>query len=207
MGLLKVWAAGLMVAALGIGGCGVEEQATTPITPVHEPVVAVPPVQNGSVVEMIEDRGDYAVETRTFKLISEDPLHIQLSPSVSPADEPKYVQEDARRTLIYGIYRTFIHTDVDKVRVTSIPLEIVDLQSYKTRYLEDQKIELEIDRDGALNAVKAFLPVNAFADLVVSEAGRSVQLDKWTDNFRAYLFNQDGAQMKLIRSLQENSAK
>lgn len=73
LGYSKRSMGGLLLAALMLNST----QTLAQDGPAH-------PLQFKSVAEMIEDRGDYAEENGTFKLVSAKPLKIQLAPTVVP---------------------------------------------------------------------------------------------------------------------------
>jgi hypothetical protein len=69
-----------------------------------------------TVKEMIEEFHDFSIEKGTFKVLKENPLHIQLSPRFlgSPqypdaADEPEIIETEVKEAIVYGIYQSFIH--------------------------------------------------------------------------------------------------
>lgn len=74
--------------------------------------------------EMADFMQDFTVEEGTFKVISRDPLHIELK--VSAETEQKYAAQAMFRAFLWGVYRTFLHTDASDVRVTVVSPVAVD---------------------------------------------------------------------------------
>ena len=136
-----------------------------------------------SVVKMIEDRNDYVEESGTFKVIKAEPLHIQLSPRDTKGTSEKVIRDEVKRAMIYGIFRTFIHTPQNKITVTVIPLE-VGVPGPKKVYWNQYKTTLTVTREGALRAVRKFFPVGTYEELVAPKtiAGLTIN-DEWSGDF------------------------
>ncbi len=156
------------------------------------------PQQFASVGEMIEDRADFSEELGTYKLISENPLHIQLAAQVVANDLPEVVLSEVQRAAIYGVYRTLIHTDVDKVRVTAVPMEVT-LNPWSGRLLKSPIVDLEVTRAQALKAVAAKIPVKSLNDLIEITA----HSDSWAKPFEGLYYKPEG-QQALIKTLSKH---
>lgn len=145
-----------------------------------------------SVEAMIEKFGDYSASNGTFKILKKEPLHIQLSTRVIQEELPENIEDDVRVTLVDGIYRAFVHTSINQITVTAIPLEI-DLESSKTRYLPGYKRTISKTRVEALTAVKKHLSVSSFSSLVTEiKIGDFVIPNQWTKDFKRLLYNDQG---------------
>lgn len=184
----KPMAAGLLLAALVFGST----QTMAQDGPAH-------PLQFKSVAEMIEDRGDYAEENGTFKLVSAKPLKIQLAPTVVPGDLPENVQRELRRAALYGVYRTFAHTNVDAVVVTAVPREVT-FNPVTTKFLKAPSIQISVTRDQAMMAAAKLVKASSASDLVVPEAAGDSQLDEWTPAFQDLYFK-DAGQLQLLNAI------
>jgi len=172
------------------------QSAGTPIAIASED--APRPQQFGSVGEMIEDRADFSEELGTFKLISAHPLHIQLAAQVVANDLPEVVLSEVQRAAIYGVYRTLIHTNVDKVRVTAVPMEVT-LNPWSGRMLKSPIVDLEVTRAQALKAVAAKIPAEALNDLIEITA----HSDSWAKPFEGLYYKPEG-QQALIKTLSKH---
>lgn len=117
-----------------------------------------------TVKEMIEQLSDYHEEKGTFKVIKEKPLHIQLSPIFYEGQTKEQVIGDVHRSLIYGIYRSFIFTPVNKITVTAIPKEFN--RSNTLKYMNEYKVSVSVARKDALDLAKKYLKVSSFSELV-----------------------------------------
>lgn len=145
-----------------------------------------------SVEAMVEDFNDYSTSNGTFKILTKDPLHIQLAPQIVQGDFPEVIEEQVKRALVYGIYRTFVHTHTNKIIVTAIPQEI-NFRTKKKRYVLEYKKTISKNRQEALALVKKYLQVNSFPDLVTeTKVGDMVFSDQWTKEFNRLYYNDQG---------------
>jgi hypothetical protein len=152
-----------------------------------------PPSKFGSVQAMIKDFKDYSQENGTFKVLTREPLHIQLSPIVVPGDFPDVIDAQVKRAVIYGVYRSFVHTPVDRITVTAIPLER-NPRTDSTRYLTAYKRTVTKTRSQALELVRRHLRVATFDTLVTEERVGQVGVpDQWTKAFNRLYYQDQGA--------------
>ncbi|NUU37369.1 hypothetical protein [Pseudomonas sp. C2B4] len=189
LGCSKHSIGGLLLAALMLNST----QTLAQDGPAH-------PLQFKSVAEMIEDRGDYAEENGTFKLVSAKPLKIQLAPTVVPGDLPENVQRELRRAALYGVYRTFTHTNADAVVVTVVPREVT-FNPVTTKFLKAPNLKVSVTRAQAMTAAGVFVKANSASDLVVPEAAGDSQMDEWTPAFQNLYFK-DAGQLQLLKAIE-----
>lgn len=157
------------------------------------------PLQFATVGEMIEDLGDYSAENGTFKLLSTEPLKIQLAPSIVPGDLPENNAREIRRAALYGVYRTLVHTDADKVTSVAVPRE-VNIREQTSKVLSKPSLSITVTRAQALKAAGLFLKVQSAADLVRPEQAGTIQLDNWAPKFEdAYMT--DKGQVRLLEAI------
>lgn len=157
------------------------------------------PLQFKSVADMIEDRGDYAEENGSFKLVSAKPLKIQLAPTVVPGDAPENVQRELRRAALYGVYRTFAHTNADAVSVTVVPREVT-LNPVTSKLLKAPSVRVSVTREQAMKAAGQLVKANSASDLIAPEVAGDTQLDEWTPAFQNYYFK-DAGQLQLLNAI------
>lgn len=163
------------------------------------PAADLKPLHFATVGEMIEDLGDYAAENGTFKLLSTEPLTIQLAPSIVPGDLPENNAREIRRAALYGVYRTLVHTDVDKVTSVAVPRE-VNIREQTSKVLSKPSLSITVTRAQALKAAGQFLKVQSAADLVRPEQAGTIQLDNWVPKFEdAYMT--DRGQIRLLEAI------
>ncbi|MBX5714485.1 hypothetical protein ACM7OU_19020 [Pseudomonas aeruginosa] len=175
------------------------------VSPVIASEIPLKPLHFDDVPAMIEDAGDYSVEKGTFELLSSSPLKLRMSPPVFQADLPQHVAESVRRAALYGVYRTFIHTDAAMVTVVSVPTQIT-LNPYTAKLQKRPELEISVTRDQALKAVGMLIEVDNLAALVESEKTGELQLDNWTESFEELYFPASG-QQKFLEALKAVGAK
>lgn len=190
----------LSAALISLSGCGEGEK---PINSVAQPAATqespLSPLHFADVTSMIEDFGDYSVETGTFKLISDSPLEIQFAATVAAGDLPENVQRELRRAALYGVYRTFVHTDTGVVKVKAVPNLMTSATARSIQ--ESPSLEVTVTRDQALQAVQSLVPAGSFSDLVLPERAGKIQLDNWTKSFEPLYFKDEG-QQALLKAIQ-----
>lgn len=145
----------------------------------------------GSVKALIDDFGDFSTEGNEFEVVSEQPLHIRLSPVITNSDPQDVIDEQTKRALIYGVYRSFIHTDIDSITVTAQPLEVAQLFKRSAgdgKLLDKPKFTVTKTRAQALQDVKLFLPVDKMADLVKP----GDDFSSFTKEFNQLYYNDQG---------------
>lgn len=150
---------------------------------------AMPVSQFETVSEMIEEFSDYSESNDTYRLVSEEPLHIHLLPGVFAGDSESVVTGELQRALIYGIYKTFVHTNADEVHVTSTPL-IMTFSPISRTPADTPRLDITISREDALAAVQTFLDIEDLTELVKIEVGDGHKLETWSSDF-TNLYYQD----------------
>lgn len=138
-----------------------------------------------TVQEMISDFGDFYPENKSYELISESPLHIRLSPMTMKGEHVDVLQEELKRAMIYGIYRSFIHTDVNEITVTVYPV-LTTFRPVSHTLLPDMAVTISKTRQQALRDVQKFVNVKSFAELL---GGKELT---WTKQFNQLRFNDQG---------------
>lgn len=157
------------------------------------------PLHFATVGEMIEDRGDYSAENESFKLLSAKPLKIQLAPSIVPGDLPENNAREIRRAALYGVYRTLVHTDADKVTVVAVPREL-NIREQTSKLLTKPSLSITVTRAQALEAAGRFVKVESAADLVKAEEEYGIQLDNWVPDFESAYVTDEG-QIRLLEAI------
>ncbi|EZH80410.1 hypothetical protein [Aeromonas hydrophila] len=149
------------------------------------------PTKFPSVDEMMEEFGDYDNgKKNTYELISSDPLHIRLSPLVSPNDSIDNIGASIRQTLVYGIYRTFANTNEQQVTVTVTPSEL-DMNKMTTKLLTDLTVTVTKNRQQAINDISHFMKIKSLDELVDDK-------DYWSEDFEHSVYGHDEVMKKLV---------
>lgn len=173
--VLTTCAAGVLLAMSGCSDGGGQAPAASAAVPA---AVATGPTQYANVTEAFEDLNDYAPDTGEFQLLSQDPLAIRLEPTVAPEDAPGQIREEVARALMYGVYRTLIHTDAQAVRVVVVP-RAVDIQKKTITPLDAYQAEVYATRERA-DAVARDNGFDGLASMVESST------DAWTEAVKNY---------------------
>ena len=145
-----------------------------------------------TVKAMIESFNDFSEIEGTFHIVSEEPLHIELSPTISPGDPSDVIERRVMDTMIYGIYRTFIHTPVQRVTVTVLPQTLTIGRHPKlTPSLSSTTVTKT--REEALILLRKFFPTKDFSDLVTTENISGVNVpDGASETFNRIRFPDQG---------------
>lgn len=128
-----------------------------------------------NVEEMADFTQDFTVEEGTLKVISNDPLHIELTvKEENPVEE--YAADAMARALLWGVYRTFLHTDANSVKVTVISPAPVDGRKSFTA---------SSTREHALKTVKQLLDVREMGELLTER-------QTWSDAMKRCYYSDFG---------------
>ncbi len=150
---------------------------------------AATPSQFGTVEALMHGFKDFTREAGTFRVIRKTPLHIQVSPVVVAGDLPEVIDAQVKRAVIYGIYRSFIHTPVTAITVTAIPLE-KNFRTGTARVLPAYKRTVTATKDRALALAQRHLRVSSLRELVTDERiGGELLSDQWTKGFQRLYYD------------------
>lgn len=100
-----------------------------------------------SVKEMLENANDFTAEQGTLKFINNDEnnLHIQISKPIVKDHSDKIIEEIVKRDIVYVAFQAFAQTSINKITITSIPIDLEDNKKYYNNY----KQTVTIARDKA----------------------------------------------------------
>ncbi|QTM01911.1 hypothetical protein [Mannheimia sp. ZY171111] len=114
------------------------------------------------VVDLFEYMGDYSLEDKDLKIVSQNPLHIQIFERV--AGDNADVIDELQYKLIRDIYKVFSHTAVNEFTLEVIP---VDAKTEKTtKQLAKITQKAKLNREKALEILQAFSAMTSFDDTV-----------------------------------------
>lgn len=100
--------------------------------------------------------------------------------------QPDVVREDVARGLVYGAYKTFIHTDANAVEVVSLPFVG---QGENKKYVDRFKKNIDVTRKKALKAARNVVGVESFSDLVGDWYGGAFHKDSPSSSFSKIKFD------------------
>lgn len=147
------------------------------------------PEQYKSISKLMDDYNDYSsysvkgVEYPAFKVLAQNPLHIQISPSIYSKDS-KEIKYESDKASVYAVYRTLFQTPAKSVKVTVLPLSI-DLQTKKFEYLTAEKFDFSITRKQAENLLRKYGNIRN-PDQLMTASG------SWSDNFKNCCYLEEG---------------
>lgn len=89
-----------------------------------------------SVKAMLEDAHDFSIEQGTLKLINnnESDLHIQVSKPTIENEPDKVIIETVKRDIIYVAFQAFAQTSINKITITSVPIDFNNQKKYYNTY-------------------------------------------------------------------------
>jgi hypothetical protein len=106
--------------------------------------------------------------------------------SYFPQDNDYIVLEEAKRTFIYGIYLSFIHTNIQNIKIGVVPREV------KTNKKHKYSFSGSIKKEDAIKIAKNLLHINNINELLGNQAGDIFLNDVPSNIFNKALFNDAG---------------
>lgn len=137
-------------------------------------VLAAPAKQFPSLEAVGEFTQDFTTEQGTLKVLKKKPLHIQLR--IGTESESKQAAEAMFRAYLWGVYRTFLHTNADEVTVTVISPVAVDGNS---------KFAATSTRARALATVQQIPGINGWDDLLTAS-------QSWSEPMKRCMYSSYG---------------
>lgn len=117
-----------------------------------------------SVIQMLNESYDYTESKNTLKLISEDPLHIQVSKEFVEGDTEEIINEQVKRDIVYISLQAFAQTDVTSITITSIPIMLGGDFKFE-RYLDKNKLTKTIKKENADIVLEKYLSTKDYTTL------------------------------------------
>lgn len=115
------------------------------------------------ISETIEDFGDYYPEANSFELISKKPLKMRFSPPAYKEDHKDVKIKQVERAVVYGVYRTFIHSNNDNVTIVSY---LVDAQGQRDKLSDTTEYTITLSRQQAEDILKKYMPISSMSEIV-----------------------------------------
>ena len=146
-----------------------------------------------TIVETLDATTDYQSEFDQVKVLVEKPLHIRVSPSIMQGDVPIVIDEELKRALVRSVLRAFIHTDIDRIKVTVQPELIESLNPHQSRILNTPTYSVDISRSKAQEVLKRLLGIDDFKLLVGRNLGGAYMADFWSPDIEHIFYNDQQA--------------
>lgn len=148
-------------------------------------IAAAAPQQFKTVTALMDEYNDYSNDAGTFKVISEAPLKIQISPKVFSGDSDTTIEVASYKASVYAAYRTLLQTPAKEVNVTIVPLSF-DLSKHEKRYLKDKKFSFTVTKEKVFKLAHSFAGT-ANPDEIIGSDGY-----EWADNFSSCCYLESG---------------
>jgi hypothetical protein len=137
-----------------------------------------------SIAEMMEDDYGYASDNGTFKIISKQPLHIQISQIVMPSMSGEEMKDMSLEGLIYITYMTFATTPIEEITITSVPMVYDGATSTNLGFFESGRYTISINKEKARQVMLRICGTSDFDDLLGYEDGNGqIMEDSPTPSF------------------------
>ncbi|KMK51568.1 hypothetical protein RO21_05575 [[Actinobacillus] muris] len=115
-----------------------------------------------NVPDMFVAFSSYDKEDNNIKVISENPLHIQLNPNIFKLEDDKDTVQMIEQEFISAIYKIFTHTNINEFILEMLP---VDIKTEKPLHKKFNR-KIKITRERALTVLQNFSPAKSFDQLV-----------------------------------------
>ncbi|STZ63816.1 Uncharacterised protein [Moraxella lacunata] len=113
-----------------------------------------------NVSDMMTAFNDYQHEGQ-FKVLGDNPVHLELYGLNTETNTKENLEYDQQKALIYGIYKSFTHTDLDKLTISAGVRDMKDASKVIV-----QPATLTVTKEQALKALQAHTNAKDFKDLV-----------------------------------------
>jgi hypothetical protein len=135
----------------------------------QQELVRPPLKQYRDVAAMIEDTDEYHQKNGTFKIISQQPLHIQVSTLTYDGDLDETIRQQVIQDIIYVGFRTFAQTDENEIKITSLPLKGDNPKHKDLDYLQEFKQTATLKRNKAKAILEKYYGHSDFTKLFGEE--------------------------------------
>lgn len=134
---------------------------------------AVTPPVFSNAEKAFDELGDYSVELGQVKILKQSPLQVQINAEVEAATVrqfPSAMVDQMAEVLAYGLFRMFIHTKVNEVTVTALPvLQTISDKGTAEKALKDKAVQVRMTRAQAEKVAREVIGVQNLNDLVAKE--------------------------------------
>ncbi|WP_153064819.1 hypothetical protein [Neisseria lactamica] len=110
--------------------------------------------------QLFDALGDYSSENNGFEQLEKDPFSVRLSYRTNNESDSEILKNETEMTLLYGILKTFAHTNVGTVSVKSVSLD------GNGKFLDKYALTLKTDRTKTLKALQDLGLAKGFDELV-----------------------------------------
>lgn len=147
---------------------------------------AAAPEQFKSVAQLMDSYQDFRdyKDHPGFKVLSEKPLHIQVSPAVFEKSSVEQIKTAIEKASVYAAYRSLYQTPATSIKVTVLPLSI-NMDTLEMKYLQSGKIDFTATKKQAVNLVKQYGNITNEEDVITASGD-------WTPKFQNCCYLESG---------------
>ena len=148
------------------------------------------PEQFKNISELMDKYNDYPTynldgkEFASFKVLSKNPLHIQISPRTLAGSTDKDIKYESEKAAVYAAYRALFQTPIESVTVTVLPISITP-QPRKIEYLTSEKFGYKITKKQAANILSKNCGIKT-PEQLMNDAG------EWSKAFEKTCYLEEG---------------
>ncbi len=119
-----------------------------------------------SITALIDSSGDYASDNGTFKIISNSPLHIQISNIAMPSQSVEELKKMSMHGIVYVAYDAFASTNIKEITITSVPIIYDGANSKNLGFNESARYTATIKKERARQVMQQRIGTSNFDDLL-----------------------------------------
>jgi len=129
-------------------------------------------------------------EQNTLEIYNEK--YFRLSPTYVDGTLKQVLLEDEMRAFIDGVFRTFIHSDKNEIKILIVPA-LIDYNPYKIKkFNQELAFTMTITREKAIRTAQILLKINSLDELVeVKKIGNDIYTP-WSNTMQRARYNDQG---------------
>lgn len=118
------------------------------------------------LMDSYQDFRDYK-DHPGFKVLSEKPLHIQVSPAVFEKSSAQQIKADIEKASVYAAYRSLYQTPATSIKITVIPLSM-NLDTHEMKYLTSERIDFTATKKQVISLAKQYGNITNEEDVITA---------------------------------------
>lgn len=149
-----------------------------------------------NVSDMMTAFNDYQYDGQ-FKVSGDNPVHLELYEISTEANTKENLAYEQNKALLYGIYKPFTYTNIDKITVSAGVKDMKDPSKVIVK-----PITLTVTKEQALKALQTHTDAKDFKDLVADTSADFV-LKGYSRSKISEILYKDEIQQAIIKDLQK----
>lgn len=144
------------------------------------------PEQFKSVAQLMDSYQDFRdyKDHPGFKVLSDKPLHIQVSPVVSEKNSVEEIKTAIEKASVYAAYRSLYQTPATSIKVTVLPLSI-NMDTLEMKYLKTGKIDFTATKKQTVSLAKQYGNITNEDDIITASGD-------WAPKFQSCCYLESG---------------